>query len=136
MVTHITSGSVFERDFGYSRAVIAGDDVFVAGTTGYDYATMSISDDLVEQCEQTFRNIDAALRQAGCTMAHVVRVHYLITPGQDFTRCGPVLRKWMGEARPAGTMMIVGLLNDAMKIEIEVTARRPPPQSVNENTGP
>lgn len=120
----ITSGSTFERDYAYSRAVVDGDTVYVAGTTGYDYTTMTIAEGLAEQCEQTFRNIATALEQAGCTMEDVVRVHYLLTPGQDFSVCAPVLQKWLGEARPAASMLVVGLLNDAMKIEIEVTARR------------
>ena len=122
----ISSGSTFERDYAYSRAVVLEDGyVFVAGTTGYDYATMTISDDLGAQCDQTLRNIAAALQSAGCSMADIVRVHYLLTPGQDFAACAPVLRRWMGDARPAATMLVVGLLDPAMKIEIEVTAKCP-----------
>ena len=124
MRRHITSGSTFERDYAYSRAVVDGDMIYVAGTTGYDYATMTICDDLAAQCEQTFKNIAAALAEAGASLADVVRVHYLLTPGQDFSLCAPILARYMGEARPAATMLVVGLLDEKMKIEIEVTARK------------
>jgi enamine deaminase RidA (YjgF/YER057c/UK114 family) len=119
----ITSGSRFEEDIGYSRAVVDGDWVFVSGTTGYDYATMTISDDVAEQCERTFRNIETALREAGGRMKDVVRVTYILPNRDDWEACWPVTRKWLGEARPAATMMQAGLQADAMKIEIQVTAR-------------
>jgi enamine deaminase RidA (YjgF/YER057c/UK114 family) len=118
----ISSGSKFEKDCAYSRAVLQGPWCFVAGTTGYDYATMTISEDVATQTEQTFRNIDTALKQAGFTMADVVRVHYLLPDAADFVACQPVLRKWFGDIRPAATMMVTGLIDDLMKIEIEVTA--------------
>src|SRR5471032_1251289 len=95
----ISSGSSFEAQIGYSRAIVAGDWVFVSGTTGFDYTSMTINDDLVEQTEQCLRNIDAALRQAGSTMADVVRVTYVLPPGNDFEHCWPVLRRWFGEVR-------------------------------------
>jgi enamine deaminase RidA (YjgF/YER057c/UK114 family) len=120
----ISSGSSFERDIGYARAVVDGDWVFVSGTTGFDYATMTIVDDVAGQCEQTLRNIDAALRQAGASMADVVRVTYLLPQASDFEACWPVLRRWFAEARPAATMMAVGLADPRMKIEIEVTAKK------------
>jgi enamine deaminase RidA (YjgF/YER057c/UK114 family) len=120
----ISSGSKFEQDIGYSRAVVDGEWVFVSGTTGFDYATMTIEDDLVAQCEQTLKNIDAALRQAGASFRDVVRVHYLVTPGEDFQRCWPVVGKVFGEIRPAIVVMVVGLTDPRMKIEIEVTALR------------
>ena len=120
----ISSGSTFEEQIGYSRAVVDGDWVFVAGTTGYDYATMTISTDVVEQADQCCRNIAAALEQAGSAMADVVRVHYIVPNRDDFEPCWPVLRKWFGEARPAATMLSCGLAGPAMKIEIEVTARK------------
>ncbi len=120
--TLISSGSQFEKDYGYSRAVVQGPWCFVAGTTGYDYATMTISDDVAVQTEQTFLNIDKALKQAGFTMADVVRVHYLLTVAADFAACQPVLQKWFGEVRPAATMMVTGLIDEFIKIEIEVTA--------------
>ncbi|EHL97623.1 endoribonuclease L-PSP [Acetobacteraceae bacterium AT-5844] len=119
----ISSGSRFEEEIGYSRAVVDGDWVFVSGTTGYNYATMDISTDVAEQCEQTFRNIEAALRQAGGQMRDVVRVTYILPRREDWPACWPITRKWLGEARPAATMMQAGLQDDAMKIEIQVTAR-------------
>ena len=118
----ISSGSTFEKSIGYSRAVVDGEWVFVSGTTGFDYSTMTIQDDPVAQCEQALRNIDAALKQAGSSFADVVRVHYLLTDGADFERCWPAMGKAFGEVRPAATMMVVGLADPRMKIEIEVTA--------------
>jgi enamine deaminase RidA (YjgF/YER057c/UK114 family) len=118
----ISSGSTFEEKIGYSRAVVAGDWVFVSGTTGFDYAAMSISDDLVEQTEQCFRNIEAALRQADSSLKDVVRVTYVLPEGNQFERCWPVLRKYFGEVRPAAMMISAGLADPRMKIEIEVTA--------------
>jgi enamine deaminase RidA (YjgF/YER057c/UK114 family) len=118
----ISSGSVFEEKMGYSRAVVAGDWVLVSGTTGFDYAAMSISDDVVEQTEQCFRNIDAALRQADSSLKDVVRVTYVLPEGSEFERCWPVLQKYFGEVRPAAMMISAGLSDPRMKIEIEVTA--------------
>lgn len=118
----ISSGSKFEQDIGYSRAVVDGEWVFVSGTTGFNYATMTIEDDVVAQCEQTLRNIEAALKQAGASFRDVVRVHYLITRAEDFEKCWPVVGKVFGEVRPAIVVMVVGLTDPRMKIEIEVTA--------------
>ncbi len=120
----ITSGSTFEKSIGYSRAVVDGDWVFVSGTTGFDYSNMTISDDVVAQCEQAFANIAAALKQAAAGFADVVRVHYLMTSAADFERCWPAMGKVLGGVRPAATMMVVGLADPRMKIEIEVTALR------------
>jgi enamine deaminase RidA (YjgF/YER057c/UK114 family) len=120
----ITSGSTFEERIGYARAVVDGDHVFVSGTTGYDYATMTIADDVVAQCEQVIRNIESALAEAGCTLANVVRVRYLLPDRADFEPCWPVLRAAFGTVRPAATMMVCGLADPAMRIEIEVDARR------------
>src|SRR4051794_28418800 len=120
----ISSGSTFEKSIGYSRAVVDGDWIFVSGTTVYDYATMTIQDDVVGQCEQAFRNIEAALKQADSSLRDVVRVHYLMTNGADFERCWPAMGAVLGEVRPAATMMVVGLADPRMKIEIEVTALR------------
>ena len=117
----ISSGSTFEKSTGYSRAVVDGDWVFVSGTTGFDYATMTIQDDAVAQCEQALKNIEAALKQANVTFADVVRVHYLMTDAADFERCWPAMGKVFGDVRPACTMMVVGLADPRMKIEIEVT---------------
>ncbi len=121
---HISSGSTFEKHIGYSRAVVDGDWVFVSGTTGFDYSTMTISDDVLEQAEQCFKNIESALQQAGSDMRDVVRVNYVLPNSADFEPCWPILRKYLGEARPAAMMISAGLADPRMKIEIEVTARK------------
>lgn len=118
----ISQGSTFEAQIGYSRAVVDGAWVFVSGTTGYDYSTMTIGEDVVVQVEQAILNIDAALREAGATSKDIVRVRYLLPDATDFERCWPALRAYFGQAAPAATMMAVGLAEEAMKIEIEVTA--------------
>ena len=123
----ISSGSSFERDIGYSRAVVDGDLIFVSGTTGFDYQAMTISDDVVEQAEQCMRNIEAALAEAGSRLADVVRVRYILPKLEDFEPCWPVLRRYFGDVRPAATMISAGLSDPRMKIEIEVTARMPAP---------
>ncbi len=120
----ISSGSTFEQQIGYSRAVVAGDWVFVSGTTGFDYRTMTISDDVVEQTEQCLKNIEAALQEAGASLRDVVRVTYVLPDGAEFEACWPVLRKYFGEVRPAAMMISAGLADPRMKIEIEVTALR------------
>ena len=120
----ISSGSKYEAEIGYSRAVVDGDWIFVSGTTGFDYSTMSISADVAEQAEQCLRNIAAALASAGATLADVVRVTYILPDAAEFSRCWPVLRKYFGEARPAATMLAAGLLDPRMRIEIQVTARK------------
>ncbi len=124
-MTRIYSGSTFEADIGYARAVISGDFVFVSGTTGFDYETMAIARDVVSQCAQTIRNIEWALGQADAALRDVVRVRYLLTDRADFPPCWPLLREAFGGAAPAATMMVVGLSDPRMRIEIEVTARRP-----------
>ena len=120
----ISSGSPFEEQIGYSRAVVDGDWVFVSGTTGFDYATMRIADDVVEQAEQCLANLAAALAEAGCTFADVVRVRYMLPDAADFEPCWPALRRAFGDVRPAATMIACGLSDPRMRIEIEVTARR------------
>lgn len=120
----ISSGSPFEAEIGYSRAVVDGDWVFVSGTTGYDYATMTISDDVAEQCEQCLKNIQHALQQGGADIRDVVRVTYVLPRGDDFKACWPVLKKYFGEVRPAAMMISAALLDPKMKIEIEVTAKK------------
>ncbi|MBG1231868.1 RidA family protein [Aestuariivirga litoralis] len=120
----ISSGSTFEKDIGYSRAVVDGDWCFVSGTTGYDYDKMEISDDVVAQAEQCFKNIAKALEQGGFTLADTVRVHYLLPQASDFEKCWPVTRKYFGDIRPAATMFEARLASPAMKIEIEVTAKK------------
>jgi len=122
----IGSGSTFEEEIGYSRAVVDDEWVFVSGTTGFDYDTMTISDDLLEQTEQCLKNIEAALAQAGATLSDVVRVTYVLPDAGEFRRCWPILRKHFGSVRPAATMISAGLADPRMKIEIEVTARMRP----------
>ena len=120
----ISSGSSFEREIGYSRAVVDGDWVFVSGTTGFDYKTMTISDRLTEQTEQCLRNIQSALEEAGASVRDVVRVTYVLPKADDFPQCWPILRKYFGDVRPAAMMISAGLADPRMRIEIEVTARR------------
>lgn len=118
----ISSGSTFEADIGYSRAVVQGDWVFVSGTTGFDYSKMTISDNLLEQTEQCLKNVETALAQAGASLRDVVRVTYVLPSAGDFPKCWPVLRKYFGEIRPAATMISAGLADPRMQIEVEVTA--------------
>lgn len=120
--TLISSGSPFEQHMAYSRAVVAGDWVFVSGTTGFDYQTMAISDNVVDQARQCLLNIDAALQRAGASLRDVVRVTYVLPTASDFEPCWPVLREFFGDVRPAATMISAGLVDPRMKIEIEVTA--------------
>ena len=122
----ISSGSPFEAEAGYSRAVVDGEFVFVAGTTGFDYALMTISDDPAEQARQAIRNIVAALGEAGASLADVVRVKYYLPDAADWPRIVPVLGDAFAAIRPAATALICGLIDPRMKIEIEVTARRRP----------
>jgi len=119
----VSSGSTFEKEIGYSRAVVDDDWVFVSGTTGFDYASMTIAEGVVAQAEQCLRNIEAALIEAGASLADVVRVTYILPDADEFPPCWPVLRKYFGDVRPAATMISARLLDPRMKIEIEVTAR-------------
>ena len=119
----VSSGSTFEKEIGYSRAVVDDDWVFVSGTTGFDYATMTIAEGVVAQAEQCLRNIEAALVEAGASLADVVRVTYILPDADEFPPCWPVLRKYFGDVRPAATMISARLLDPRMRIEIEVTAR-------------
>lgn len=120
----ISSGSTFEQEIGYSRAVVAGDWILVSGTTGFDYSKMTISDDLLEQAEQCFKNIEAALEQAGSSLKDVVRVTYVFPNAEDFPKCWPIMRKYFGDVRPSAMMLAAGLSDSRMKIEIQVTAFR------------
>jgi len=120
----ISSGSRFEEEIGYSRAVVDGDDIFVSGTTGYDYSTMTIVDDVVVQADQTFRNIAAALAQADASLDDVVRVMFIVPRREDWEPCWPVIKQYLGKARPTSTLIHAMLQTDAMRIEIEVQARR------------
>ena len=121
----IFSGSVFEEQVGYARAVLDGDWVHVSGTTGFDYATMTISDDVVDQTAQCLATIELVLAEAGCTLADVVRVRYMYTDIVDFEPCWPLLHGRFGGIRPAATMIVCGLSDPRMRVEIEVTAHRP-----------
>ncbi len=120
----ISSGSSFEAEIGYSRAVVQGDWVFVSGATGFDYSRMTISDNLGDQTEQCLRNIESALKEAGASLADVVRVTYMLPNAAEFPQCWPALRRYFGAIRPAATMISVGLADSRMRIEIEVTALR------------
>jgi enamine deaminase RidA (YjgF/YER057c/UK114 family) len=122
--TLISSGSPFEEQIAYSRAVVQGDWIFVSGTTGFDYSTMSISPAVEAQAKQCLENISQALQKAGASLADVVRVTYILPNGSDFERCWPVLREYFGDVRPAATMISAQLLDPRMLIEIEVTALR------------
>lgn len=122
--TLISSGSPFEEQIAYSRAVVQGDWIFVSGTTGFDYSTMSISPMVEAQAKQCLENISQALQKAGASLADVVRVTYILPNGSDFERCWPVLREYFGDVRPAATMISAQLLDPRMLIEIEVTALR------------
>ncbi len=122
VMKQINSGSAFEKEFAYSRAVVTGEWVLVSGTTGYNYDTMSISDCVVEQTEQCFKNIQAALEEAGSHMTKVVRINYILPDKKDFKACAPVIQQYLSNTLPAATMIEAGLIDDAMKIEIEVTA--------------
>ena len=121
----ISSGSTFEDRIGYSRAVVDGEWIFVSGTTGFDYKTMSISDDLLEQTEQCLKNIVATLHQADATLSNVVQVLYILPNASEFEQCWPVLQRRFGDVRPAATMISADLADPRIKIEIQVTARKP-----------
>jgi len=121
----ISSGSEFEDKIGYSRAVRQDPWVFVSGTTGYDYSNMTISDDIVTQTDQCMQNIQQALNQAEASLNDVVRVTYVLTNADEFPSCWPVLQKYFGDVRPAAMMIVAGLADPKMKIEIEVTALKP-----------
>lgn len=118
----ISSGSTFETQMAYSRAIVAGDWVFVSGTTGFDYTAMTISSDIAEQAEQCFKNIETALSQAGSSLKDVVRVTYVLPDASSFERCWPAMQKYLGDVRPAAMMISADLVDARMKIEIEVTA--------------
>lgn len=127
--TLISSGSPFEAQIGYSRAVVQDGWVFVAGTTGYDYATMRMPEAVADQCRNALATIGRALAEAGASLADVARVRYILPDAADFEPCWPVLREVFGEVRPAATMIVAGLMTPEMKIEIEVTARLPAPRA-------
>lgn len=118
----ISSESTFETEIGYSRAIVQDNWVFVSGTTGYDYKTMTISDDIIIQTEQCILNIIETLEKADSNLNDIVRIQYILPNSKEFEKCWPTLKKYFGEIRPAATMISAGLANSKMKIEIEVTA--------------
>lgn len=120
----ISSGSKFESEIGYSRAVVEGDWIFLSGTTGFDYATMEISEDVAAQADQALLNTKAAMEKAGFGLEHVVRVHYILSNASDFESCCPVFKKHFGDIRPAATTFAASLVDPRIKIEVEVTGKR------------
>ncbi len=124
-VRHISTGSPFEARIGYSRAVVADGLVYVAGTTGYDYATMTMPEDVTDQCRNALGTIGRALHNAGSSLDHVLRVRYILPDKADWPACWPLTSEAFATARPAATMIVAGLQEPEMKIEIEVTARLP-----------
>jgi len=120
----ISSGSTFEEQIGYSRAVVDGDWIFVSGTTGFDYSSMTIAAGIAEQTDQALRNIQSALEQAGASLEDVVRVVYVVPNAAEFEQAWPALRRYFGAIRPAAMMISAGLADPRMRIEIEATARR------------
>ncbi len=121
----ISTNSIFEKEVAFSRAVVVDKTVYVSGCTGYNYATTTISDDIIEQTEQTFKNIEFALTQAGATLNDVVRVHYIVPDPTEFEKCWPTIRKYFEDIRPACTVFCAKLTSEKIKIEIEVTAVMP-----------
>ena len=120
----ISSGSKFEAEACYSRAVLDGDFVFVSGTTGFDYSTMTISADVAEQTRQTFRNIEAALQKAGSSLKDAVRATYYIPDSADWPKIYPIFKEFFSESRTSSSALICGLIDPRMKIEIEITAKK------------
>jgi enamine deaminase RidA (YjgF/YER057c/UK114 family) len=124
----ISTGSPFEAQIGYSRAVVCDGWVFVAGTTGYDYAAMTMPQAVEDQCRNALATIAAALAEAGASLDDVVRVRYILPDAGDWPACWPIVADAFARARPAATMIVAGLQEPAMRIEIEVTARLPAPR--------
>jgi len=120
----ISTGSDWEREVGYSRVVVDDEWAFVSGTTGFNYATMTISPDVGEQTRQALENVTSALAEAGFSLADVARTVCILPRADDFPDAWPVLREYFGETRPANTTFVAGLVDPRMRIEIEVTARR------------
>ena len=124
-VRHISTGSPFEEQIGYSRAVVADGWVFVAGTTGYDYATMTMPESIADQTSNALATISKVLKEAGTSLDHVVRVNYIVPNAAEWPVCWPITSAAFAVAKPAATMISAQLQNAKMKIEIEVTARLP-----------
>ncbi len=122
---HISTGSPFEAQIGYSRAVVVDGWVFVSGTTGYDYTTMEMPEGIEDQCRNALNTIGRALNEAGASFDDVVRVRYILPDKEDWEPCWPIVSQAFAHSRPAATMIVAGLQNPEMKIEIEATARLP-----------
>lgn len=120
----ISSGSAYEAKWGYSRAVADGDLVFISGTTGFDYATMTISPDPAEQTRRCFRTLEKVLKEAGSSKAGILQARYYVPNPADWEACGAALGEILGDVRPAATVVVCGLIDPRMKIEIEIVARR------------
>ena len=120
----ISSGSAFEEKMGYSRAVVDGEWLFLSGTTGFNYTSMTISDDAAAQTDQAFLNIKGVLEGAGFSLADIVRVTYYVPNPADFDACVPVMGKYLGTVRPAASAVSAILIDPRIKIEIEVTAKK------------
>jgi len=120
----VFSGSTFESDMSYSRAVIDDTYIHISGTTGFNYDDMTLPESVVEQAEQCFKNIQKALEEAGSTLQDIVRVRYIFPEREDFQKCWPIFKKYLGNIKPAATMIVAGLFDERMKVEIEVTAKR------------
>lgn len=123
----VSTGSPFEKAAGYSRAVSDGPWCFVSGTTGYDYAAMTMPDDIAAQAENAMATIARALGEAGFSLADVVRVRYIVTDAAHAEPVFAVVGRWFADIRPAATMIVAGLIRQEMKVEIEITAFRAPP---------
>jgi len=123
MRKHITTGSPFERDIGYSRAMVCDGWIFVSGTTGYDYANMVMPESIEDQCRNALQTIENALKNAGASLDDVVRVRYIVPDSDEWPLCWPITAEAFKNALPAATMIAAALQNSEMKIEIEVTAR-------------
>lgn len=124
MRQRISTGSPFERDIGYSRAIVTEDGwVYCAGTTGYDYATMTMPEDVAAQCRNALATIARALEEAGASLEDTVRVIYIVPDPDDWPKCWPVTKEVFGDILPASTMFSAALADPAMKVEIEVTAK-------------
>lgn len=121
-VKRISTGSPFEKTFGYSRAIVKGGWCFVSGVTGYDYTTMEMPEGIADQAKNCFATISSVLNEAGFDLADVVRVQYTVAGGDLVDELVPALGAAMGEVRPAATMIIAGLIKPEMLVEIEVTA--------------
>ena len=122
---HVSTGSPFEERIGYSRAVVVDGWAFVAGTTGYDYANMTMPDRIEDQCSNALLTIAEALSQVGASLDDVVRVRYIVPDASEWPSCWPITSTAFATAKPAATMLSAALQEPEMKIEIEVTARVP-----------